>query len=252
MDLEASYEEILERTKKEIEFDNKIIDLVNTNPAHSQKLFNAEYVKKDSNGKYYLDDMIVKLDLFTIKLEQSIYKNGISIVKHYNQNGIVTTAPEYERLEGTIKGATKKLSFKEAFLLYATLAKNPFSIGDEMKNIAAVQPLVVDAYNKLGEDKVKSLRYTKKAVEAALLNLDADNCNEYKIAKVLSGSISVGFISLADFKKELANTYKNLGIDKKVKSSDIENYFDCKATSKKIEGKTVRGYEVYRMKFIFN
>lgn len=251
MDLEASYEEIVERTKKEIEFDNKIIDLVNTNPANSQKLFNAEYVKKDATGKYYIDDMIVKLDLFTIKLEQSIYKNGISIVKHYNQNGIVTTAPEYERLEGTIKGATKKLSFKEAFLLYATLAKNPFSIGDEMKNIAAVQPLVVDAYNKLGEDKVKSLRYTKKAVEAALLNLDADNCNEYKIAKVLSSSISVGFISIADFKKELANTYKNLEIDKKVKSSDIENYFDCKATSKRIDGKKVKGYEVYRMKFIF-
>ena len=253
LDLEASYEDILKRTNEEIESVTALIEVVNNNPAlkvGAEKSLNKDFIKKDDFGMYYLNDMLVKLDLFTIKLEQSIYKNGISIVKHYNQNGIVTTAPEYEKLEGTIKGATKKLSFKEAFLLYATLAKNPFSIGDEMKNIAAVQPLVVDAYNKLGEDKVRSLRYVKKAVEAALLNLDAENSNDYKIAKALN--IAVGFISIADIKKELSNTYKNLGIDRKVKTADIEKYFDCKAVARRIEGKVTKGYEVYRMKFIFN
>lgn len=255
LDLDTSYEEILKRTNEEIESVSALIEVVNNNPAlkvGAEKSLNKDFIKKDDTGKYYLNDMLVKLDLFTIKLEQSIYKNGISIVKNYNKNGIVTTAPEYEKLEGTIKGATKKLSFKEAFLLYASLSKNPFSLEDERKHLATVQPLIVDAYNKLGEDKVKNLRYTKKAVEAALLNLDADNSNEYKIAKVLSNSIAVGFISIADLKKELANTYKNLEIDKKVKSSDIEKYFDCKPTAKRVDGKVTKGYEVFRMKFTFN
>ena len=255
LDLDTSYEDILKRTNEEIESVSALIEVVNNNPAlkvGAEKSLNKDFIKKDETGKYYLNDMLVKLDLFTIKLEQSIYKNGISIVKNYNKNGIVTTAPEYEKLEGTIKGATKKLSFKEAFLLYATLSKNPFSLEDERKHLATVQPLIVDAYNKLGEDKVKSLRYTKKAVEAALLNLDADNSNEYKIAKVLNNSIAVGFISIADLKKELANTYKNLEIDKKVKSSDIEKYFDCKPTAKRVDGKVTKGYEVFRMKFTFN
>ena len=253
MDLEASYEDILKRTNEEIESVTALIEVVNNNPAlkvGAEKSFNKDFIKKDDFGKYYLNDMLVKLDLFTIKLEQSIYKNGISIVKNYNKNGIVTTAPEYEKLEGTIKRATKKLSFKEAFLLYATLSKNPFSINEEMKHLATVQPLVVDAYNKLGEDKVKSLRYVKKAVEAALLNLDAENSNDYKIAKALN--IAVGFISIADIKKELSNTYKNLGIDRKVKTADIKKYFDCKAVARRIEGKVTKGYEVYRMKFTFN
>ncbi len=253
LDLEASYEDILKRTNEEIESVTALIEVVNNNPAlkvGAEKSFNKDFIKKDDFGKYYLNDMLVKLDLFTIKLEQSIYKNGISIVKNYNKNGIVTTAPEYEKLEGTIKRATKKLSFKEAFLLYATLSKNPFSINEEMKHLATVQPLVVDAYNKLGEDKVRSLRYVKKAVEAALLNLDAENSNDYKIAKALN--IAVGFISIADIKKELSNTYKNLGIDRKVKTADIKKYFDCKAVARRIEGKVTKGYEVYRMKFTFN
>ena len=253
LDLEASYEDILKRTNEEIESVTALIEVVNNNPAlkvGAEKSLNKDFIKKDDFGMYYLNDMLVKLDLFTIKLEQSIYKNGISIVKNYNKNRIVTTAPEYEKLEGTIKGATKKLSFKEAFLLYATLAKNPFSINEEMKHLATVQPLVVDAYNKLGEDKVRSLRYVKKAVEAALLNLDAENSNDYKIAKALN--IAVGFISIADIKKELSNTYKNLGIDRKVKTADIKKYFDCKAVARRIEGKVTKGYEVYRMKFTFN
>ena len=254
MDLEASYEDILKRTNEEIESVTALIEVVNNNPAlkvGAEKSLNKDFIKKDDFGMYYLNDMLVKLDLFTIKLEQSIYKNGISIVKNYNKNRIVTTAPEYEKLEGTIKGATKKLSFKEAFLKYAELAKNPYCMDEEAKNhLVAIQPLIVDAYNKLGEDKVRSLRYVKKAVEAALLNLDAENSNDYKIAKALN--IAVGFISIADIKKELSNTYKNLGIDRKVKTADIKKYFDCKAVARRIEGKVTKGYEVYRMKFTFN
>lgn len=252
LDLDTSYEEIVERTNKEVERDNKIIEIVNDNPTNSDRLFNKEYVKKDKDGKYYLDEMIVKLDLYTIKLEQSIYKNGISIVKHYNENGILTTDPMYEKLEGTLKSAGKKMSFKEAFLKYAELAKNPYCMDEEAKNhLAAIQPLIVDAYNKLGEDKVRSLKYVKKAIETALLNQNKDNSNEYKVAKILNDYIHIGFISSAELKANIAKAYEILGIIRKAKATDIEGYFDCKATSKRIEGKVTKGYEIYRTKCIF-
>ena len=61
------------------------------------------------------------------------------------------------------------MSFKEAFLKYAELSKNPYCMDEEAKNhLAAIQPLIVDAYSKLGEDKVRSLKYVKKAIETAL------------------------------------------------------------------------------------
>ena len=255
LDLEASYEDILKRTNEEIESVTALIEVVNNNPAlkvGAEKSLNKDFIKKDDFGMYYLNDMLVKLDLFTIKLEQSIYKNGISIVKNYNKNRIVTTAPEYEKLEGTIKGATKKLSFKEAFLKYAELAKNPYCMDEEAKNhLVAIQPLIVDAYNKLGEDKVRSLKYVKKAIETALLNQNKDNSNEYKVAKILNDYIHIGFISSAELKANIAKAYEILGIIRKAKATDIEGYFDCKATSKRIEGKVTKGYEIYRTKCIF-
>lgn len=255
LDLEASYEDILKRTNEEIESVTALIEVVNNNPAlkvGAEKSLNKDFIKKDDFGMYYLNDMLVKLDLFTIKLEQSIYKNGISIVKNYNKNRIVTTAPKYEKLEGTIKGATKKLSFKEAFLKYAELAKNPYCMDEEAKNhLVAIQPLIVDAYNKLGEDKVRSLKYVKKAIETALLNQNKDNSNEYKVAKILNDYIHIGFISSAELKANIAKAYEILGIIRKAKATDIEGYFDCKATSKRIEGKVTKGYEIYRTKCIF-
>lgn len=255
IDLDTSYEEIVERTNKQVEFDNKIIALVNSSPENSDRLFNSEYVKTDDEGKYYLDDMIVKLDLFTIRLEQSIYKDGISITKHYNNNGIITTAPEYEKIGESIKSITKKspkMNFKEAFVKYAELQKNPFAFTGAIKEIVDKQPLIVDAYNKLGEDKVRELRYTKKAVNAALLNADKSSCTQFKVAKMLKDSIKVGFYSSSRIKDMLSDAYKALGLGKKATATDITQYFDCKPASKRIEGNKVRGYEIFRAKFIFS
>ena len=61
--------------------------MINNNPKAkdiSAKMLNKEYVVLDSDGKYRVNDMIIKLDLFTFRLEQSIYKDGISIVKSYS------------------------------------------------------------------------------------------------------------------------------------------------------------------------
>ena len=144
------------------------------------------------------------------------------------------------------------LGIKEAFLKYAELSKNPYCMDEEAKNhLAAIQPLIVDAYSKLGEDKVRSLKYVKKAIETALLNLNKDNSNEYKVAKILNDYIHIGFISSAELKANIAKAYETLGISRKAKATDIEGYFECKATSKRIEGKVTKGYEIYRTKCIF-
>ena len=92
-------------------------------------------------------------------------------------------------------------------------------INEGMKNIAA------------GANAIVLRKGMKKAVEAALLNLDAENSNDYKIAKALN--IAVGFISIADIKKELSNTYKNLGIDRKVKTADIKKILRLQSSSQK-------------------
>ena len=206
----------------------------------------------DEDGKYFINDMLIKLDLYTYKLEQSIYKNGISIMKNYNINGIATTTPEYDRLDGTISTKAKKISFKDAFLRYVELQSSRFTLtNEEADYLVMVQPLIVDAYYKLGADRVRNLKYVKKAVEDALVNLDADKSNENKIAKLLQSRIEIGFNSTADLQAAIASAYSTVGVERKVKASDIEKYFDAKSCTKRLDGKVTRGYEVYRSKIVF-
>jgi len=253
IDLEISYTDMVQRTYDDLEGAKEIIELVNRSDKarkSAEKFLNKEYVMKDENGSYYINDMLIKLDLFTFKLEQSIYKNGISIMKSYNQNGIITTNPEYEKLEGTISSKSKKISFKEAFLKYVELRENPFVISNEIENLVKIQPLVKDAYNLLGVDRVKSLRYIKKDIQAAIINLDADKSKENKAALILKDRVSIGFHTTASLQAAIAEAYSTVDINRAVKASEIEKYFDCKATVKRIDGKATRGYEIYRSKIV--
>ena len=250
LDLEVSYEEVVDKVKKNVEIADKMIEIANLNPeADVSKFFNAEYITKDSTGKFYIDNLLIKLELYTFQIEQSIYKNGISIVKHYNQKGIATTNPDYERLEGSLN-IGKKISFKEAFLQYAEIIDNPFA-SFQIEALVSVQPLIVEAYDKLGVDRVKALRYVKKAVEAALISLEEDKSKDTRIAKILNSRITIGFNSNADISAALAEAYSLTGIKKAAKATDIINYFDCKQTSKRIEGKVTKGFQIYNVKYVF-
>lgn len=255
LDLELSYADMVERTYEDIEGAKEIIELVNSSDKarkSAEKFLNKEYVMKDEDGRYFINDMLIKLDLFTFKLEQSIYKNGISIMKSYNDNGVVTNNPEYERLEGTMKTKTKKISFKDAFLRYIELVKNPFRIGGEADDLVAAQPLIVDAYYKLGADRVRSLRYIKKDIEAAIVSLDDDKSIDNKVAQLLQQNVIIGFNPTTTLQTALASAYATAGKKvKSVKATDIEKYFDCKAVVKRIDGKPTRGYELYRSKIVF-
>ena len=63
------------------------------------------------------------------------------------------------------------MPFKDSYLKYSELRKS-LDFGNGAAGIAAIQPLVVDAYNKLGDDKVRKLRYIKEAIKRELINLD--------------------------------------------------------------------------------
>lgn len=255
LDLSISYEDMIVKTYEDLEAAKEMVELVNTNDkikSAAEKLLNRDYIMMDENGRYFVNDMLIKLDLYTYKLEQSIYKNGISIMKNYNQNGIVTTAPEYDKLDGKISTKAKKITFKDAFLRYVELNTNRFTLcNDEADYLVMIHPIIVDAYYKLGADRVRNLRYSKRAVEDALINLDAEKSTENKIAQLLQSRVEIGFNTTADLQAALAAAYTTVGVERKVKASDITKYYDADSVTKRIDGKVKRGYEVYRSKLVF-
>lgn len=253
LNIEKSWEDMVADTNKDIEGANKVIELMNVDESVrriGERMINSQYVMKDKDGRFFLNDMLVKLDLFTYKIEQQIYSTGIALKKEYNKKGVITTSIEYTKEEDRMKKAGQKLSFKDAFIKYAELIDN-LDLSLQADEIAKVQPLVVPAYYKLGVDKVRSLRYIKKAVEEAIESTGTNNSNEARISRYITSKISIGFISSKSAKEIINEAYQLYNINKKGKASDLSKWFNCKETVKRIDSKSVKGYEVYNSKLIF-
>lgn len=249
------YSELVKRVDKELKGTKLIVDFVNQNPEAKEgasRSFNQEYVYTDENGLYRVNDMVAKLELYTFRLEQDIYKNGIALRKAYESTGAATTDIDYTRINETMEKA-KKISFKDAFIRYVELKGNKFMIGTdaEIECLTHSQPLIVSAYNKLGADKVRKLRYIKKDIEKALCATESDKNTDTRIAKILYSSLQLGFNSSASIKKSLKEAYDLVGCSDKAKATDIDKYFDCSESNRKIEGKTTRGYILNSKKYIF-
>lgn len=245
---------MVKRTNDNIEGANEIISAINNSSDKAKemakKMLNSQYVMQDKEGNYFVNDMLVKLDLFTFRLEQSIYKDGIALRSAYNKNDMLTTDITVEKITDSMKKAGKKMSFKDAFLRYAELISK-MVITTETDTLAKIQPLIVNAYHRLGVDKVRSLRYSKSAVEAALINWESDKNKDTKVAQILGKRIKTGFYSSADIKGWISEAYTAVGIIDKVKATDLTNWFDCEASTKRIDSKVTKGFIVYRPKIVF-
>lgn len=190
--MEAKTNEAIEKARKTVEFFNSAIDKdvkdnLRVNLKHNLNKF---YMSYDSiNDQFILNDILPKLELYNYQVNQKIYKNGLSIAKGYEDNGIETDRADYVKVDDSI--STKKQSFKEAFLQYADLvAHHPHIFA--LTLLEQQQPLVKAAYYKLGVERVRNLRYIKKSVEAALSCLDDEKTKEQKLALLIVKLIPSG------------------------------------------------------------
>lgn len=259
LNLDVTYEDMVERTNKEIAETEATVNLFNNADElaknHLRRVtlnrINDFYMSYDAKtDTFSVNDLLPKLELYNYHLNQVIYNKGLSLVKAYNQNGILTTDVFYEKINDTMNKAGKKISFKDAFLRYAELVHN-MVMTTEVDSLAKIQPLIVPAYHRLGIDKVKKLRYVKSAVEDALNSLETDKNRDTKIAMILSKKIGIGFNKSADIINHITEAYNTVGCTDKVKASSIDRWFECEPTSKRIDGKVSKGYIIYRPKMIF-
>ena len=122
LNLDITYDEYKLVIQNKIKGANIIINAANADEDAKnmvEQMIRNEYIMKDEKDNYSLNDMLIKLELFNYKIEQQIYKTGVQLQKNYNTNGILTTKKDYEKLENTIDKASKKLSFKDAYLKYS-------------------------------------------------------------------------------------------------------------------------------------
>ena len=201
LNLNMTYEQMEAKTEASIRTAYETVEFFNHAPTKAIKDnlrenlkhdLNSLYMKYDKeNDEFIINDILPKLELYNFQINQEIYKNGASVARAYKENGTDVNQDDYKKLDTKVNSADNKISFKDAFLQYTELKKgSPHA--PALLFLEQLQPLVKPAYEKLGTKKVKSLKYVKKSIEAALNSLDEDKTTEQKIAMMMVGLFPTG------------------------------------------------------------
>lgn len=137
MNLDISFEEMKEITEQSISKARATVDHFNKASTNIKDHLrdnikhdlNKLYMSYDKvNDRFELNDRLPKLELYNYMVNMEIYKNGLSIAKGYEENGIETTKYKYQKVTENLEFSAKKPTFKELFLKYADLMVNhPYS-----------------------------------------------------------------------------------------------------------------------------
>lgn len=237
IDLITTFEEMTNITNITEEGAKQQIERYNKATTRAEKiaikrLINNDLILETEDGIYY-NDAILKLDLYNFKVNQIIYKSGISVRTEYQERGIQATAITYNKEEGEMKteNENKAISFKEAYL--KALSCQDLVQRDHYLKV----DLVKEAIEQLTPEEVKTARYIKKAVKELLISKN-EKLNQFtKAIKMIKKEMPYNeFVPVAKVKAILANIYEILGIKKKAKATDITAFFYAKRATKRIDG----------------
>ena len=107
-------------------------------------------------------------------------------------------------------------------------------------------------YIVLGPDVLKRLSYNnsliKKEYDNASLKIKDSNFTNTLKDKILNQFIVGEKYDLAYIKLELSNIYEEVGLQKKAKASDIQEWIEVKKTQFRANGKVVNGFELLKIK----
>ena len=249
IDLITTFEEMTDITNRTEEAAKQQIEKYNKATTRAEKiaikrLINNDLILETEDGIYY-NDAILKLDLYNFKVNQIIYKSGISVRTEYQERGVQTTAITYNKEEGEMKteNENKAITFKEAYL-------KALSCQDlvQRDNYLKVD-LVKEAIENLTPEEVRAARYTKKTVKELLISKN-EKLNQFtKAIKMIKKEMPYNeFVPVAKVKAMLANVYEILGIEKKAKATDITAFFYAKESRIRINGKIERVICIIRPK----
>lgn len=173
-----TYEEMKYNLQNELTYAKERADLYSklSDGAKQQQRKETEnsssYLKYNKEtGCFIVNDMLLKLRLFNYRLINSIYNSGYSLVKEYNQSGILTTPIKWEIApKEYVKNLISKPEFREELKTYISIKeKNPLTIGGEIQRIEDRYPFLIPAYHRIGLKELKRLRSIvaiKTALEA--------------------------------------------------------------------------------------
>jgi hypothetical protein len=139
----------------------------------------------------------------------------------------------------------EKPNFQEICQEYVTLSESPFSIG--LETIEKEYPIIKQAYEILGAEKMKALEFRKKDLQNELIKLNKERGNGWKVVESLNYKVG-DWIPLDKIKQDLSSVYNNLEIPTTATATQVQKYYEVKELKRRFGDKTVKGYKIINHK----
>jgi hypothetical protein len=178
------------------------------------------------DGTMKLNELKIKADQYTHQVENLIYTTGIDVRRAYAEEGFDSEAIEYYRAESALKQAVEHQDFK-AYVDTYHQSKQVFCTDAEplFGCPKITQKLIELAYNELGYETIKELKYHQTSIKERLKL--ATNFNFYGTMKAAHRTFKEGERYPKTFVKEsLQAIYDRQGCGKTAKATDIGDYFE--------------------------
>lgn len=130
---------------------------------------------------------------------------------------------------------SKKPSFKKLCIDYIKCKEE--NVPTQIRDIELEYPVIKQAYEQLGSEKMKALDYRKNLLEDSLV-VSSQIDSSQKIVNLLNYKIGE-LIPKKEIKQKLQGIYNSLGIKKTAKATDLTNWYSISDHDKRVEGKAV-------------
>lgn len=255
---EMSYDEYKEAVEKEQALAENTVKALNMIDQEHRKLISPDinYIKFE-DGTFKLDSNRIKLELHQFKVIRHLYSNEANLSDELIKNGFIVKnfisnhgADEvWDSL--TNQSGNGGRTLKEVI---TDMEKWGYNGGLSIRYLEDFEkyPFLEEAVKILGIRTIKKHKCSVKAIKKLLIG-QSDIVLRNKIVQLLDMEPDIkpgSFISSSKLKELLQTIYKSTGNTKKATASDINIYYDAEETSRKIHGKSVKGFKLKTKRFI--
>lgn len=245
--------ETVKKTAQDLQHINAISDDFRASIIRSLPYINEPFVIEDS-GKLTVDRNMAKLEIVGYRVVNGVYSSQVTVEDEMKKNGISIEESGSDTAPKNIQTMTAaRTNFKDIYTRYSEIRREKpimFTTDWEIELSEAIYPFIRDAYTKLGDQKIKALKYRVGAIQDALTAMSRVD-TDLKIVEMADRRFPKQTpIPVKKIKEELQKIYDTLGISKRAKATDMEQWYDTTTSPRRIDGKNVSCMTIIRSRFV--
>ena len=216
--------EAVEKTEHDLEHINALSDQMKTSIIRNLPYINGKFICEE-DGKLTVDRNMAKYEIVNYRIVNGVYSSQITVENEIKKNGIGIANNDSYTAPKNIQAMTeKRTNFEDIYKRYSEIRHEKpimFTPDWEIELSEAIYPFIRDAYTKLGDEKVKALKYRVGAIQDALTAMSRVD-TDLKIVEMADRRFPKQTpIPVKKIKEELQKIYDTVGLDRRAKATDM-------------------------------